>query len=190
MHFLDEKAMAVFSSYYWSGFPFDNLCKNDETTTAEQSKSYTIPVYPEASAAAVLLGNVNQTTLEEPEYYENFTIASGAYTFRYCLQDFLRTKGRQTYPFVAEFQEEGQEWMTEEQETVTTIYGWSSFGFFCLFCLIIITTWAYSIYHYFQGSYVPCGDDQGQNFSELEAVSIYVPQGASWLALLDHSSNT
>ena len=74
--------------------------------------------------------------------------------------------------------------MTEEQETVTTIYGWSSFGFFCLFLLIIIGTWVYSVYHYFRGSYVPVGDDQGQNFSELEAVSIYVPQGTSWSVAL------
>lgn len=77
--------------------------------------------------------------------------------------------------------------MTDEQETVTTIYGWSSFGFFCLFCLIIIGTWAYSFYHYFRGSYVPVGDDQGQNFSELEAVSIYVPQGTSLFVLFSLS---
>ena len=59
---------------------------------------------------------------------------------------------------------------------------------FCLFCLIIIGTWVYSIYHYFQGSYVPVGDDQGQNFSELEAVSIYVPQGTSRSVMLTPAS--
>lgn len=74
--------MAVFSSYYWSGFPFDNLCKNEDmVATSEQSQNYSIPVYPEASAAAVLLGSVNETILEEPEDYENFTIVEGMFFF-------------------------------------------------------------------------------------------------------------
>ena len=85
---MDGKAMAVFSSYYWSGFPFDNLCRNDdEEVTLEQAGSYSIPVFPEASAAAVLLGNVNETILEEPEYYENFTIEEGKDFIRHQLSD-------------------------------------------------------------------------------------------------------
>ena len=145
------KAMAVFSSYYWSGFPFDNLCENEgELVFQNQTGYFSIPVYEKAGAVSILL-NANVTL--EPEYYVNFTIAEGESTYRYCLQDFLRTKGRQTYPFIPKFQEEGQEWMTEEQETVTTIYGWSSFGFFLGFCFIIVSRWIYSFYHYFRGSY-------------------------------------
>lgn len=173
---LSMLAMAVFSSYYWSGFPYDNLCVNEgSSTTASQAGYYSIPVYEQESAVAILLGT-NSTAQDEVKYYVNFTITEGEPTYRYCLQDFLRTKGRQTFPFIPQFQEEGQEWMTDQQEEVCTIYGWSSFAFFIGFCIIVLSTWVYSFYHYFQGSYVPVGDDQGQNFSEMESMNIYIPQ--------------
>jgi len=145
-------AMAIFSSYYFSGFPFDNLCGNDGQVTAAQAGYYSIPVYEQGSALnLVLTSNVTDTV--QVDHYVNFTIEEGDLTFSFCNQDLLRTPGRQSFPFVPEFQKEGEEWMTEEQEKVTTIYGWSSLGVLVGFCAIIIGTWVFFFYDYFKGSY-------------------------------------
>jgi hypothetical protein len=147
--------MAIFSSYYWSGFPFDNLCENEEEVPEEYLGYHMIRKFKNTiSLSALALGGslTNATTLEL-EGWVNTTVSPGDRSYRYCVQDFLRVRGRQTFPFVPKFQEEGDEWMTDDQETVTTIYGWSALVFFLLFILMVGFIWVESIYGYFKGSY-------------------------------------
>jgi len=47
--------------------------------------------------------------------------------YKYCLQDLIRTPGR-SFPALPQFQPKGCEWMTDEQEQVTTLYAWTSLG--------------------------------------------------------------
>lgn len=143
-------AMAVFSSYYWSGFPFDNLCKNEnEQVSANYVGNHTVPVFAEQTIVDLLNGTVPTRVAS----YEHVAILPGDPTYRYCLQDYMRSRGRQTFPFVAQFQPEGEEWMEDEQETVTTIYGWTAFGFFLAYIAMVLFMFVYSFYSYFNGSY-------------------------------------
>ena len=68
----------VMNAYWWSGYPYDNVCENDEES-------------------------------------------GGGYS--YCNQNFY---GAGVFPPLPRFQPEGAKWMTESQETLTSLYGWTS----------------------------------------------------------------
>lgn len=72
--------------------------------------------------------NYNITTAGSKTVY-NVTVSlnDNDTPYKYCLQDLLRTPGR-SFPALPQFQPQGGEWMTEEQEQVTTLYGWTSLG--------------------------------------------------------------
>ena len=146
-------AMAILSSYYWAGFPFDNVCKLDDTTVND-----------------ALVGDWEVNGV-------NVTVSATDSPFKYCLQDFFRyPKGEQSFPFVSKFQLDGEEWMTEDQELVTDVYGWASVGVLAIVVLSFIWGWYGSFMNLFKGSYVPRGEDQGINFSDVPSISAYVPQ--------------
>lgn len=171
-------AMAVFSSYYWSGFPFDNLCESESQRLASNYiGDHSIAVYAKETVGDIL-ASIQGQNVSAPvvERYVNVSALEGATVYNYCLQDYLRTKGRQTFPFIPIFQPEGEEWMTDDQELVTTIYGWAGFGFISSFIAVLIFQEVFSFFNYFNGHYVPTGEDQGENFSELESSNIYIPQ--------------
>lgn len=150
-------AMALLSSYYWSAYPFDNLCmvgsseiiseENLTLTPLDGSKPFTY-------------------TFEGTQYY------------RYCVQDFFRAEEK-NFPFVPENQPEGDRWMTEEQELVTSIYGWSCVGVLGLVVFSFLWRSIVSVRGLFVGTYSSRGDDQGIAFSEVPSISAYVPQVAS-----------
>jgi hypothetical protein len=91
-------AMAVMSSYYWSGFPFDNLCMNDSFVDSEYVGSFTI--------------NANDATGLDHVPVQ-VTISPSSFDFRYCLQNFLKPSNEHTFPFIPDQQAGGDEWMTE-----------------------------------------------------------------------------
>ncbi|CAB9498796.1 protease [Seminavis robusta] len=181
---LSVVAMGIMSSYFWSGFPFDNLCEVDGAVTSNTTL-HTV-AFSKASGGGSLdyysildyyYGAENNSTQNEIDYYINITVQDGAQIYQHCNQDMLRTPGRQTYPFVPIFQQEGKEWMTEEQEIVTTYFGWIAFFLSVCWVLIIFFTWAHNlVFGYFIAEYEPHGDDQHINFSELEAINVYIPE--------------
>ena len=65
----------VMSAYWWSGYPFDNLCQGDDNG-----------------------------------YY-------------FCNQDYLRSA---IFPPLPKFQLDGDEWMTNSQESITSMYAWTA----------------------------------------------------------------
>lgn len=153
-------AMAVVSSYYWSAFPYDNLCKN--VSTVESDLAGTYEIY--ASGSGPISVNVSSTDS----------------SFRYCLQDFFRyPRNEKSFPFIANNQPNGNEWMTDEQEIVTNIYGWSAVGVLALVLLSFAWRLEVSLRGFFYGTYEPCGDDQEINFSDVASISSYVPQVVS-----------
>jgi hypothetical protein len=75
--------MAVISSYYWSGFPFDNLCPND-------------------SINATYVGSVTVVPFDESYvgFGENLTFTEDDVDYHFCNQNFMTIAGGPTFPFV------------------------------------------------------------------------------------------
>lgn len=119
----------VMSAYWWSGYPYDSVCENE----------------------------------------------NGEYV--HCNQDFF---GSFVFPPLPRFQPEGQEWMSESQETLTSWYAWTSLA------VVVVAVAAflnYAIYPMaealFRSTYEPDGKDQGIDFSavkHLHEVQGYIPQ--------------
>ncbi|GKY91514.1 hypothetical protein MPSEU_000123600 [Mayamaea pseudoterrestris] len=150
-------AMAIASSYYWSAFPFDNICEAGSSLDGGLVGTYTVTYALNSQALP-------------PESFPSDTPA-----YKYCNQDFIRYDTR-SFPFIPSLQAPGAEWMTPEQEQLTAVYGWSVVGVVGFILLQFIWGWIGSIRNMFRSSYKPNGDDQGINFSDVPSISTYVPQ--------------
>ena len=62
-----------------------------------------------------------------------------------------REEGR-SFPFIPSQQPVGDEWMTEEQETVTTIYGWAAVVAIGLVCFMYLQGWMEQITQFLCGA--------------------------------------
>mmetsp|Transcript_61923 Transcript_61923/g.182928 ORF Transcript_61923/g.182928 Transcript_61923/m.182928 type:complete len:299 (+) Transcript_61923:2317-3213(+) len=141
-------AMAVLGSYHWSGFPYDNLCDGEETDQYQG-------VWMVDGKEELVVSN---------------------YTVRYCKQDLLDLDDIIAFPALPKWQPEGDEWMTADQERITRIYGWTSVAVLAGVCLIFIKGIITSMKDMFRGTYKPCGDDQGINFSDVKSIAAYIPE--------------
>jgi hypothetical protein len=97
-------AYAIVSSYQWAGFPYDNLCRLDEPLTGA-NRTYT--------NVTLLNGTVlPSVTVENDEFYY------------FCRQNW---KGFERLPFPPTPRQQGDlHWMTESQETLTRLYGYTA----------------------------------------------------------------
>lgn len=151
-------AMALLSSYYWSAFPFDNLCVDKTSINNTYAGEWTL------IQSDGMPGTAESVRFDDPIY-------------EYCLQDFFRyPKEDLPFPFISSMQPEGKEWMTEEQELISDIFGWTSVGVLGVIFLSFVWGWVKAIAHYFHGSYVPVGESQNIPFSEVASISSYIPQ--------------
>ena len=152
-------AMAFVSSYYWASFPFDNLCEDDEATAGDSlSGSFLVEL--------------------KGSDYSNTTVVLNATdsVFMYCKQDLLRfySGDWDRLPFNSQKQPEDRKWMTDDQETVTGVWGWVGVGF----AIATIGIFVVALFKRCccRQRYRPRGDDQGVNFSDDATISCYIPQ--------------
>lgn len=76
-------AMAIFSSYYWSGFPFDNLCpQEDQFVDQAFAGDWTVRKRSDADGIDPLEGDDNEPVAVTIDATTTATI--------HCRQDFLR----------------------------------------------------------------------------------------------------
>jgi len=160
-------AMAILSSYYWSGFPFDNLCQKDGEFVKESFVGEWV-IDPKEDAKE---GEIDDTVIVSVNATTPNTV--------HCRQDLLRYypedwKVRIRFPFSPNFQSEGLEWMTDDQETATGIWSWVAVAFAAL--LAVLFTGFFLKSCCFQKKYRPRGNDMKINFSEVETISAYIPQ--------------
>lgn len=157
-------AMAVLASYYWAGFPYDNLCLIEEAESPLISNNTFVgewKIRPFDSA-------LNPVDIYFP---------SDTDIYQPCLQDFFRFPwSEKAFPFISMFQLEGEEWMTVDQELITDIFGWSSVGVLGIIFISFISRSYISFMHMFRGSYESCGHDMGINFSDVPSISTYIPE--------------
>lgn len=146
-------AMAVLSSYYWSGFSFDNICPNESLDARYKNVT---DVFPLVGGSAVPFAATED--------------------YRFCNQDFMAIGSGVTFPFVPA---NGDEWMTDDQITTTSYFGWSAIAILAIVILKFCVGWWSSILSMYKSTYEPVGDDQGIPFSQVEARSAYIPQVAS-----------
>jgi hypothetical protein len=149
------------SSYYWAGFPFDNLCPVEGTSTPVFNGTW-----------------LNDTWIIQPNDGGNVTtekVESDDQLYSFCRQDFFRYDGF-VFPFVSSFQAPGEEWMTPSQEMVTTVFGWTSVAIVAAILLKFAWQMWDSVMSMFRGGYSPSGEDQAINFSKVPTISAYIPQ--------------
>lgn len=106
---------------------------------------------------------------------ESDSESEGGYS--YCNQNFF---GSRIFLPLPRFQPEGAKWMTESQETLTSLYGWTSV------VVMVIAFYAFirnNVIPFFrslyESTYEPDGMEQGIDFSEvthLDEVHGYIPQ--------------
>lgn len=146
-------AMAVVSGYYWSGFPFDNLCKNDDAISKEYLGNHTI----KTSDGTMIQQNIDSDTE----------------SFRYCHQDLLRYT---TLSFPALSRWQSEDWMSDDQETVVNIYGWTSLVVLVIVLGFFIILIVKNCQERFSIGHEPCGKDMNIPFSQVRSISAFVPQ--------------
>ena len=156
-------AMAIASSYTWAGFTFDNLCANEDGDDAGGDED----------ELAEYVGNWEVTSADGSRV-EEVSVAEGETTYRFCQQSLYWYGKGFNFPAIPYWQQEGQEWMTVEQEQVTSVYGWTSFALVVAVCIFILQR-SVSNFMYRSG-YEACGEDQGIDFSEVATISSYIPQ--------------
>mmetsp|Transcript_13637 Transcript_13637/g.29499 ORF Transcript_13637/g.29499 Transcript_13637/m.29499 type:complete len:1595 (+) Transcript_13637:323-5107(+) len=147
-------ALAVASSYMFSGFPFDNLCAEDVSHSAYYGTWKVTDGEGQDSTAII-----------EPI----------TRSYHFCNQ-YLGPGSNFAFPALPNAQPQGSSWMTGEQENLTFIYGWVSVGVLGLVVLTFLQRAFRNIQDVFSASYKPDGDVQGESFSEVEAISSYIPQ--------------
>mmetsp|Transcript_21234 Transcript_21234/g.32376 ORF Transcript_21234/g.32376 Transcript_21234/m.32376 type:complete len:1003 (-) Transcript_21234:251-3259(-) len=152
--------MSVVGSYYWAGFPFDNLCSdNEESTTAVGT--YTLQFRNETSSAF--------TWMSPDEGNEAF------YDFNYCNQNFLGA-----FPATGTGDERASAdngWMSDDQYTMSKYYGWGSVAVLTLVLLHYLQFIVKLVRSLFYGSWTDSGEiDSGERYSDQESIACYVPQ--------------
>ena len=114
------------------------------------------------------------------EVRESFTISSDTEAYEYCNQD-LRSYIGLSFPALPQWQAEGEEWMTPEQEEIVAVHGWSSLVVLVVIVSQLVFEVTVSIRRFFIGHYRPRGDDQGVGFSDVPTIASYIPQVPSEL---------
>jgi hypothetical protein len=124
-------AMAIVSSYFFSGFPYDNLCSEDVSHSAYYGTWH------------ITDGNGRTTTA---------TVMPGERSFEYCNQ-FLGPGPSFAFPLSPEKQPPDATWMTAEQEQLIGIYGIvgltaiSLVGALFLYCFLNAVKELFSVSH-------------------------------------------
>ncbi|KAL3940561.1 MAG: hypothetical protein SGBAC_004917 [Bacillariaceae sp.] len=141
-------ATAIMSSYYWAGFPYDNLC-------------------PVGSLEDAAYGGVSFTVDGKVEDFND------AFEYEYCRQNFFGRGG--IFPFVSQIRKGGAKWMTDDQEFITTIFGWSSVAFCGAVLLKFLVDWIKIYQALHSSSYKAVGADQQISYSALDVKVGYIP---------------
>jgi len=147
-------AMAITSSYFFAGFPYDNLCPEDVSHSAYYG------------TWQIINGDGEESTA---------TIEPGERSYHFCNQ-FLGPGDNFAFPAFPDNQPPGSEWMTEEQEQLTGIYAFVSVSVLGLVGLIFIYRMIRALQDLVSAKYKPHGADQGKRFSAKGNISSYVPQ--------------
>lgn len=154
--------MAVISSFYWSGFPFDSICPGDSIDPAYLGDK---TVEPMSGGSPTKVSYTSEDV-----------------NYQFCSQNFMAPGSGFTFPFVPTVTSETtdpNEWMTEDQKISTTYFGWSALGIIAVIVLRFCLGWWSSFRTMYHASFKAVGDDQNIPYSEVKSRSAYIPQVVS-----------
>ena len=142
----------MISAYYWAGYPYDHLCETGtdvNTTYPGYSGNFTADIVEQQDEFATYFFGEDGSTVSV-----NITIDPTDQVYKFCNQDLLTSRYGRSFPFIPSQQENREgEWMTPEQEQVTTVFGWTSVAVICLVSIrLILGSWK-SFKSMFFGSY-------------------------------------
>jgi len=164
MYLIAVGFMAFSSSYYWSGFSFDNLCPNEGINKTYIDKTFSFTAS----------GNSFNVTDTQESGLITFTDADVDY--RFCNMEFKR------FPFVptsGNAKIDPYEYMTEDQIISTTYFGWSAFAIVIFILGRFLYLWYSGWKQLYISNYEPVGETQGIAWSEVDSRSAYIPQVGS-----------
>jgi len=169
--------MSVVSAYFWSGFPYDNLCLDENAT---------LPGYYNGDYNLTLGAN-NFVVFGIPVYQAGgdpilVSVTPDDEVYKFCNQD-LRAYTDLSFPALPGYQPEGAEWMTAEQEKVVSAHGWTSLVVLMVFVLFISAAVVIALRRRFFSGYVPRGSNQNIDYSDVDAIGSYIPQISSPLTM-------
>jgi hypothetical protein len=161
-------AMAIMSSFYWSGFPFDNLCELEEPVDDAYLGTFKVRALDANSR-----GRMHNATVQ---------FGQGDHPYRVCSQN-LMAPGRSgsAFPFTPDKQPTGDEWMTPDQEEVTIVFGWTALVITVVVIIKFVGGWGEMIQSFFRSNYSAVGADKATPFSQVASRSGYIPQVMSSL---------
>jgi hypothetical protein len=129
-------AYAIISAYTFAGFPYDNLCRLDNPTRGVAG------LYQD-----VVLGNGTTTDIDVTIDEE----------FKFCGQGWRYFQGW-TFPPTDRSQPAGARWMSDSQEELTRVYGWTAVAFVVGYVTIFFGgSIAKYLKSWWRGVYVPTG---------------------------------
>jgi len=171
--------MTVMSSYWWSGFPFDNLCENGVIDYKYVGEHFVNHSREQDLGVINLVLKKKSIDSFSPEL---FVVNSNATSYEYCNQNLFEPEvGQFRFPALSSWQYNsgsGLTWMTSDQELVTQILGWTSVGVLVLISLRFAWFAKKYFVSFFRSSYKPRGEDRGINFSSVKDISCYIPQAS------------
>jgi len=162
-------AVSIFSAYFYSGFPYDNLCTVDDTDEAYIGE-YEIRSYYQSEL-----------------HYHPVSVNATAQFYEFCNMDY-RSNAFPTLPIYQEkvsiaftqstngLAPRVHTWMTKKQSILCATFGWTSIAFIIVIGLRIILDFIMEIKLWFKSDYEPAGMDMQMNFSNVDVISAYIPQ--------------
>ena len=96
--------LAIVSQFYWSAYPFDNVCDTGETIDGNQHD---------------VIGTYSLSTGEDSRSSYSATVEAGDKLYRYCDQDYIERYSA----LLSFFHSEKDDWMSLEQEQWTYLFG-------------------------------------------------------------------
>ena len=157
--------MAIICSYYWTAFPFDNICQND-SINQEYVGAFTL------SPLSPYIGSGSEVTNENI----TLTFTESDVDYRYCNQNFFASIAFPFVPTMGNEKIDPYDYMTDEQLISTTYFGWTALAIVIIIFLKFIVLWYSSYREMYRGSYQAVGVSQGIAYSEVESRCAYIPQ--------------
>jgi len=147
--------LIVVSQFYWSAFPFDDVCDTDETVSGDSS----------------LIGEHKLTTLSGQSY--QVTVKESDEIYRFCDQDYLEHVSGLLKFFVME----KDDWMSIDQEHLTFMFG---LLFVAVIGVLVFVALRYDVLPNLRGvadgTFTTNERDSGQRYSDQKHIQAYIPQ--------------